>query len=223
MKLFSKSSWHRYYSSHKPFCDVRIVSLTTAHTLLSALRLDVSPRMLHCHFDSPARWTCDTPAFWAYFRSTLPVSCLTHQTLQLSMSTSRAFRNSWQTLFTPGPLPPRSCSIASLASPPCDGRVIPLCFLYRRYVIGIRRSSKYSFQHLTMSSVKVSSAPLYTDQAFLSWVPWQLASYSLRKSKSLFPWPLRTPPNPRFCFCHSQSRVLLGLSVPIICLLSPTG
>lgn len=33
MKLFSKSSWHRYYSSHKLFCDVRIVSLTTAHTL----------------------------------------------------------------------------------------------------------------------------------------------------------------------------------------------
>lgn len=32
MKLFSKS-WHRYYSSHKPFCDVRIVSLITAHTL----------------------------------------------------------------------------------------------------------------------------------------------------------------------------------------------
>uniref|UniRef100_A0A3P9CC49 Arrestin domain-containing protein 3 n=1 Tax=Maylandia zebra TaxID=106582 RepID=A0A3P9CC49_9CICH len=84
-----------------------------------------------------------------------------HATLQRRVNqdnptTSRAFRNSGQSSSTPGALPPRSCLTASVTSPPEIGGSSPSspdsASATEDVPVGLRRSSKYSFDRRTIFS-----------------------------------------------------------------------
>lgn len=65
--------------------------------------------------------------------------------------------------------------------------------------VGLRRSLKYSFYHLTIFSVKVSRAPPTQYRVQVSPPePPENCQNLFEALQNLFPWPLRTSPTPMF-------------------------
>ncbi|MEQ2300433.1 hypothetical protein AMECASPLE_025378 [Ameca splendens] len=80
--------------------------------------------------------------------------------------------------------------------------------------VGLRRSSKYSFQHLIMSPVKVSSSPtplltVLVEHCFP--LPGRFARITLRPTGSPSPWPQRTLSRPEFLLLPPWAAARLAL------------